>query len=73
MKKANDFWKRINEVGGRLNVPPATIRKWKHRGNIPAKWHYPLLEAAKKSKIRLTIKELNSETLGANSFYGGGA
>jgi len=55
----NETWKKIVETGTGLGVLNATMRVWKSRGFVPARWHYLLCEAARQRGINLTIEELN--------------
>lgn len=41
------FWKDVRELSLDLKVKPETARKWQTLRAIPARWHHPLMVAAK--------------------------
>jgi hypothetical protein len=54
------LWNKIEKVAAHLQVKEGTRRQWKSRGYVPSKWHFPLTEKARKSGVRLSIKDLHS-------------
>ena len=59
MGQSTDYWHVIKAAASYLEYDAATIRKWKERGHVPAKHHYPLIKAARANGIELTIEQLN--------------
>jgi hypothetical protein len=47
-----DLWPSQLALATDLRLPPASVRGWRYRNTIPAKWWTPLLESASKHGIR---------------------
>lgn len=49
-------------IAARFGLTPKAVWQWANRGQIPGRWHLPLLAFARESEVPLTPEELLSTT-----------
>lgn len=58
MDHISHIWPNMAELALDLGKPYSTVAAWKHRGSIPAKYDFEIVEAAKRRGHSLTFEEL---------------
>lgn len=58
IKRVIDLWPTRVELAADLGVPAARVHKWRQNGSIPARYHGPLIDAARARQIPLSADEL---------------
>lgn len=51
-------WPSLGEMATDLGVQYVNVYRWKERNSIPTKYWVPLIEAARRRKIRIGYREL---------------
>lgn len=60
-------WPTQADLARDMGLQAASVYKWHERGNIPAQYWLDLVSAARRRKIRLTIKDLAKAAIEARA------
>lgn len=53
----NDTWSLIDAIAAGLGVSKNNRRIWRQKG-VPAKYHFPIIEEARRRRKKLTVDDL---------------
>lgn len=53
MSDAIKQWVFVETVAAELGAAPEARRKWRERGKVPHRWRLPILDAARKKRVKV--------------------